>query len=94
MGVMLFSHLKFPALKSTRSSASFSVSLKTYKASIFFLQGYIQNTVGCFVGDFKPTVLIFLIYWLRQKKCTETHDYIHLLLLLKTQIVQFASSTS
>lgn len=73
MGVMLFSHLKFPALKSMRSFASFSVSPETSKASIF-LWGYLRNTVGCFVGDFKPTVLIFLIYWLGQKQCTETHD--------------------
>lgn len=74
MGVMLFSHLKFPALKSMRSSASFSVSLNPTK-QVFFLRGYIQNSVGRFVGDFKPTVLIFLIYWQRQKKkCTETHD--------------------
>ena len=35
MGIMLISHLKFPALKSMRSFASFSVSPKTYKASIF-----------------------------------------------------------
>lgn len=42
MGVMLFSHLKFPALKSMRNSASFSVSLKTYKASIFFAGLYTE----------------------------------------------------
>lgn len=33
----------------------------------YFLWGYLRNTVGCFVGDFKPTDLIFLICWLGQK---------------------------
>lgn len=73
MGVMLISHLKFPALKSMRSFCLFFCVTKNLQSK-YFLWGYLQNTVGCFVGDFKPTVLIFLIYWLGQKQRTETHD--------------------
>lgn len=55
-----------------RSFAFFCIT-KNLKGK-YILLGYLQNTVGCFVGHLKPTVLIFLIYWLRQKQYTEAHD--------------------